>query len=147
MPFLYDIHNIFRPLRSLCPTTLRTPPCQMQTLHKQNPYLVMRKWLANNPDFRKGDSRVRNASHESCFLPASNSNCGGERRKWNYARSSRPLLPPPAPKWCRIAVSITLSSRRDALSARLAASNRMMPLEMGPHCTHASVITLPLATR
>ena len=49
---------------------------------------------------------------------------------------------------CSITVSITLSSRRDALSPRLAASTRMMmPLEMGPHCTHASVITLPLATR
>ena len=48
---------------------------------------------------------------------------------------------------CRIAVSITLSSRRDAFSARFAASTRMMPLEMGPHCTHAPVITLPLATR
>ena len=48
---------------------------------------------------------------------------------------------------CRIAVSITLSSRRDSLAARLTASTRMMPLEMGPHCTHAPVITLPLATR
>ena len=56
--------------------------------------------------------------------------------------SSRPRHPT-----CRIAVSITLSSRRDAFSARLAASTRMMPLEMGPHCTHAPVITLPLATR
>ena len=48
---------------------------------------------------------------------------------------------------CGIAVSITLSSRRDSLAARLTASTRMMPLEMGPHCTHAPVITLPLATR
>ena len=40
------------------------------------PYLVMGKWLANNPDFRKSDSRVWNASHESCFLPASKNFAG-----------------------------------------------------------------------